>query len=151
MGRSYTSKPKDVQPFTLDGVEFRASGGLSILDVTELARYAGKDMFSPEGLTAIGEFFASLLGADYDRFREHCRTHSTDEETLLQVIGDIIEDVGGGHPSQRPSHSPYGPTTTGRGARVVSLSNRSVVELPDLTPEQQEQYAADAEELDPTG
>ncbi len=133
--RQYTSKPAAVEPFVVDGVEF-TPGTVNLLDITELGRHADLEANSLKGMVAIGEFFASLLGDDYDRFREHCRTHRTDPETLLQVISDIVEDVAGGFPTQRPSASPPGPTRTGRGLRVVSLSEGSVTEVPVLTNEQ---------------
>jgi len=143
--RVYTSKPREVEPFELDGVEFTPGNGLSVLDLTELARFADKEAASQEGIQAIGDFFRQLLGDDYDRFREHCRTHKTDEETLLQVITDLMEDLAGGFPTNRPSPSQPGPTNTGRGLRVVSLSNRSTVEVPVLTDEQLRELEQEAQ------
>lgn len=130
--RKYTSNQANrrvAEPFELDGVQFKPGDGISFLDITELGRYANANMDSPEGASAVGEFFAQLLGEDYDRFRKHVREHRTDDDTLIRVLHDIVEDLSG-HPSQRPSVSPTGPTNTGRMLRVVSLSGGTVVEEP---------------------
>lgn len=150
MVRKYTSKTagKHItpEPFELDGVVF-IPGEVSFLDFTELGRFSGADITSPEGTAAIGEFFRNLLGEDYERFRTHIRQHHTDEETLIQVLRDIVEDVSG-HPSQRPSVSPTGPTKTGRTLRVVSLSEGTVVEEP-LTEEREAELLAMAQMDEP--
>jgi len=140
--REYTSKPRPArEPIQLDGVEFHPGGGVSMLDLFELARYGDIDSASPEGMAAIGAFFRELFGpAEYPRFRKHCSEHSTDEETLLQILTDIVEE-GSARPSDRPSDSQDGSTATGPMSKVVSLSRATVVEMP-LTPQREAELRA---------
>lgn len=150
MVRKYTSRSdgRKAEPFELDGVVFHPGDAVTFLDITELGRFANQEMASPEGAAAIGEFFKLLLGEDYDRFREHIRTHRTDEDTIVRVLHDVLEDLSS-HPTQRPSDSPAGPTSTGRTLRVVSLSQGTVDEMPideDRVRELLAQAAADTPE-----
>jgi hypothetical protein len=135
--RSYTSKKRPTVTFDLDGVEFVVSSGVSMLDVMELAKYADTEMNTTTGIAAVADFFRRLLGDGYDRFRQHCSEHHTDEETLMQVMGDLIEDVSG-HPTQRPSVSADGPPTTAPTLKVISSDG--VTERP-LTTEELEQWS----------
>jgi hypothetical protein len=146
MARRYQSKPSvGAEPFELDGVQF-TPGYLSMIDLTELARHSDLDAATPEGIAAIGGFFKDVLGEDYDRFRAHCRQHRTDPDTLMEIISDLVESMTQGFPTQPPSRSPAGPTSTGRTSRVISLSARTVTELPDLSEEQEAALLAEQEE-----
>lgn len=137
--RTYTSAPAkrldgSAPPpsFTLDGVDFTCTEDLALLDLSEFARLAsqGIDSDSPDGLAAIGEFLSAILGdAMYQRFRRHCRQHKTDGETIVAIIGDLIEDFSA-RPTSRPSASSAGPPTIEGTARVVSLSRGTVQTVP---------------------
>jgi hypothetical protein len=136
--RQYTSKPAAAVEFDLDEVHFVAAGGLSLLEVMELARFADVDTDSPEGAVAVGDFFRGLFGCscervhrtgcEYDRFRRHCRAHGTDDDTLMGIMQDIM-GARSGHPTQRPSVSADGPPTTPPTLRVIS-SDGSLREEP---------------------
>lgn len=119
--RTYTSKSQAPINFTLDGVEFTATGSLSILEVLELAKHFDADVESAEGLAAVADFFRGLLGGDYDRFRAHCREHRTDPDTLIGIMQDVMDDLSG-RPFDGSSRSPGGPSTTGPTLKVVSPS-----------------------------
>lgn len=143
--RSYTSKRQAPRSFELDGVQFAASGGVSLLDLVEVARMADADAASPEGVAALGDFFEAALGRDgYRRFRSHCREHGTDPETLLAIMEDLVEDVGG-RPTQRPSPSADGLPAAGTTSRVVSFSRGTVTEMP-LTAEREAELRAAVEQ-----
>jgi hypothetical protein len=137
--RSYTSKPTEPVSFDLDGVQFVATGGVKLLELCELAQVADVDSASVEGAAALGQFFRSLLGQDYDRFRVHCREHGTDPDTLLQIVADVIEAVSE-RPTRRPSDSADGPPTTGRTWRVHSADGSWREEV--LTPEREAELRA---------
>ncbi|SFK92711.1 hypothetical protein SAMN05216275_14170 [Streptosporangium canum] len=139
--RTYTSAPAKPQPgvvlpyFTLDGVTFTCTDQLALLDLSEFARLAsqGLDSDSPDGIAAIGEFLTAILGdVTYQRFRRHCRQHKTDGETIVAIIGDLIQDFSA-RPTSRPSDSSDGPPSTEGTARVVSLSRGTVEEVPAET------------------
>lgn len=117
--RSYTSKPTKPIDFELDGITFTATGGVAMLEMLELAKYSDLEADSPEGAAALREFFVSVLGDEYDRFRRHTAKYKTDPNTLVTIVGDLIEEFSA-VPFESPSASPDGPPTTGPSLRVVS-------------------------------
>jgi hypothetical protein len=119
MGRQYTSKRGQPVEFDLDRVHFVASGGMSMLELFEIARLADVDADSPEGMGALADFFRTMLGDDYGRFREHCRVHATDGDTLVQIMQDVME-AATDRPTVPPSDSASGQTSTGPTLRVRS-------------------------------
>ncbi|WP_436759324.1 hypothetical protein [Streptosporangium sp. V21-05] len=145
--RSYTSPGHKkasnslVVEFDLDGVTFRnEDAAASVLDFSEFARLAtmGVDSKSAAGASIIAEIFMMLLGeSTYQRFRAHCRRHGTDDETLLAIIGDLMEEAGN-RPTGRPSDSSDGPPTAPATATVVSFSRGTVeqTELPAQQPKE---------------
>jgi hypothetical protein len=154
--RSYTSKPRPAArdktipavSFDIDGVEFVGEGAISTMDFAEYARLAnqGVDSANPAGVAIIADVFLGLLGEQtYQRFRSHCRTHHTDDDTIVAILRDIIQDAteaATARPTQRPSDLPDGPLTGPATARVVSLSRATVSEVPaDQTPEPETQAA----------
>src|SRR5690606_24573878 len=90
--RSYSSnrdgrRERKPQTFELDGVEFVATGSVSMLDISGFARLAaqGVDSDSPEAVAFLADTFRALLGdQEYHRFREHCRRHDTDAAVLVE-------------------------------------------------------------------
>lgn len=134
--RSYTSPEPDssqaLPDFELNGKTFACSGQISVLDISELGRLAsqGVDSETPEGIAIIANLFLSLLGpAEYQRFREHCRTKVVPAELLMQIVGDMIGEFAE-RPTSRPSSSPDGPPNTEGTAKVVSLSRGTVSTVP---------------------
>jgi hypothetical protein len=131
MSRSYRSAKREHKrldiTFTLDDVEFRCAGRPTVLDISELAEVAelGVDTEDPRAIAAMSKFFRAVLGKEYTRFREHMRTHDTGEDVLVEIMQGIMEDLAG-RPTEEPSHSQDGPSTTGPMSRVVSLQRGSV-------------------------
>lgn len=136
--RSYTSQSAGDAPeleveFDLDGVEFKGSGTVSMLDISEFARLAsaGVDTTDPRAVAIIAEMFLTLLGEEstYQRFRAHVRRHKTKPEVLLAIISDMAT-ADTGRPTSRSSGSPDGPPTGPATQTVVSFSKRTVEERP---------------------
>lgn len=132
MSRSYTSAKREhlgkKPDFELDGVKFTCAGGLTALDISELAEVAelGVDTEDPRAAAAIAKFFRAALGLpEYNRLKDHMRAHDTAEDVLIDIMAGVIEDVAG-RPTQEPSSSQDGPSTTGPMSRVVSLQRGSV-------------------------
>ena len=123
MGHSYTSKgAKPPFEFEIDGVPFVCTGGVSLLDMSELAKLAEVDVESAEGAAAIAELFKGALGrVEYDRFRQHTRTHHTDPDTILEIMKDMVEHVTGG-PTRRSNSSAVGPIVIDGMSTVSSPS-----------------------------
>lgn len=133
--RSYTSKAREQRnvdfSFTLDGVEFKGDGDLSVMDVSEFARLAteGVDSQSPEGVAIISTIFMTVLGKNtYQQFRRHCRDHKVDDETVLEILRDLFTDASG-RPTSRPSDSSDGPPAAPATATVVSFSRGTVEQV----------------------
>jgi hypothetical protein len=133
--------------FTLDGVKFTCSTEISVLDFSEIASYADLDASSPEGMAVLHSFFTIVLGpAEYRRFRRHCAQHRTDDDTIVDVLGALLEEYLG-RPTQAPLSSSGSPSATGTGSAapgshvVVNLGTGSLREtteppapvLPDLS------------------
>jgi len=120
MSRAYTSAKRDFKgfqaTFTLDDVEFTCAGQPTALDISELAEVAadGVDTDDPRAIAATSKFFRAVLGKEYSRFKEHMRVHNTDEDILVEIMQGIMEDLAA-RPTQEPSRSPDGPSTTGPG------------------------------------
>lgn len=134
--KSYTSKGnKSPFVFELDGVEFRTDGGLQLLDLLDIAKMAHMEAISPEGLAAIAGLFSAALGqAEYERLRAHMRAHNTDPETLLDIMGDMLDHLTRGFPTQPPNGSAFGRSKTG-GMSSVDLPATSTPPAPQLTPD----------------
>ncbi|WP_031165948.1 hypothetical protein [Streptosporangium roseum] len=144
--RSYTSASRKQTSgkqldfsFELDGVVFKNEGDVSLMDLSEFARLAtqGVDSESPEGAAIVAEIFMTLLGErTYQRFRTHCRRHSTDDETLMAILGDLMSEAGD-RPTSRPSDSSDGPPSAPATAMAVSFSRGTVEQVEAPKEEQQ--------------
>lgn len=143
MSRSYQSAKRthsgQALTFTLDGVTFRCSTEVSVLDFSEIASYADLDASSPQGLAALRGFFSIMLGeSEYQRFRRHCAAHHTDDDTIVAIMGDLADDFLG-RPTEAPSSSASTPSVTGSGSTapgshmVVNLGSGKVVAPDDLS------------------
>ncbi len=150
--------PLEGVAFELDGVRFECAGRLSVLDTSEMAAaaVAAVDSEAPEGAAVISEFLRAAFGPEvYRMFRAHVRKHRTSDETLLDIIAGLNEEVEGnvavmaGRPTGSPS--PSSPGQTGRGGRSAqlrSLATGDVSVVPDgpqapaLAAERKEQAAA---------
>lgn len=134
--RQYQSGTRRPQPFDLDGVTFNPAGGLDLLSLSELGKVAHLDIASPQGAAVIAQIFEDLLGPDeYPGFKAHVKARVTSPTVLMQILMDAIEDIAD-FPTQLPSDSPDGQTTTATTLRVVSSSG---VTEETLTPEREAQ------------
>lgn len=128
--KSYSSSRGDAgaaepYPFTLDGVEFVAPGGIMLLDICEIARGADLDIQDPRAVAAIADLFEGALGKEqYRSFKDHCRKHSTTPDMLLLILKDMIEEVTG-RPTVRSSPSSPGPQTMNGTSNTASPSSTS--------------------------
>lgn len=140
MSRSYESAKRahEGKPlsFELDGVTFTCSTAISVLDFSELASYADLDSASPEGIAALQGFFTIMLGQpEYRRFRRHCAQNRTDDDTIVEIMGDLAEDFLG-RPTKAPSRSLSSPSASGAGStapgshKVVNLGSGRVSTAP---------------------
>lgn len=148
MSRSYTSAKNahlgEKPHFDLDGVTFVCEGGLTTLDISEFAMAAknGMDTADPAAAAVFAEFFQAALGpTQYRRLKDHMRSHGTDDDVLVDIMQGLMEDFLG-RPTEEPSHSQTGPSTTGGMSRVVSLQRGSVTVQPEAP--EPGQKAADA-------
>jgi hypothetical protein len=136
--RRHSGKPLS---FTLDGVTFTCVTEISVLDFSELASWSDLDASSPEGLAALKHFFTMLLGpVEFRRFRQHCAAHRTDDDTIVQIMGDLAEDFLG-RPTSAPQPSPSTPSATGSGSTapgshvVVNLGSGKRVTVDAASPD----------------
>jgi hypothetical protein len=154
--------PLEGVTFTLDGVTFECKGRVSILDTSELAAAAeaAMDTTDPAGMAIISGFLKTAFGpVEYRRFRAHQRGHSTPDETVLDIISGIVEEVElsvqrlTGRPTQSPSGSLPGQQGLGeRASAVIGLQGGDVSIIPagrpadpDLAKERDDQLAAKRE------
>jgi hypothetical protein len=123
MTRSYSSGTGGGQgpfEFDLDGVQFVATGGVTLLDMSELMTVADLDADSPRGAAALAQMFRAALGDDeYARFREHCRRHDTQPEVIITIMRDLADYVMG-PTMRRVGQSSPGPSSTS-GSSPVDL------------------------------
>lgn len=149
--RVFKSKAPDPEanPFTgkvfeLDGVTFALEGRIGLLESAALASHATEalDTQAPAGMAAIWDFMQAALGdQELRRFRVHCRSHATDDETMLDVITMLREIADEGvkrafdRPTQRSSQRSGGHEDREPAiARRLSLAGGDV-EISDLPPE----------------
>ena len=132
MSRSYTSAKREhlgeKPSFELDGVKFQCEGGITTLDMAEMAKAAtqGLDTDDVRAIAVFADFFSQTLGdTEYARFRKHTRDHGTDPEVFVDILQGLAEDFFG-RPTEEPSSSQDGPSTTGPMSKVVSLQRGSI-------------------------
>jgi hypothetical protein len=132
---SYSSKrPDGLKPFEFDmdpgedgngAAHFVCAGDMPLLDLVEVMRMSDYDIRHPQVMAVVGDFLAGVMGAEeYERFRRHCREHSTQPDTIAEITRDMI-----GHYSARPTvrsgRSASGPPRTTPTSRAGSSSPAS--------------------------
>lgn len=118
MSNTYSSRP-DIEapsdPFEFDmdvdtdhADHFVCDGGVSLLDLSELAGLADAEAASAEGIAAIAGVFRGAMSPDtYARFKGYTRRWHTDPDVLLEIMKDMVVYATAG-PTRRPSPSPRG-------------------------------------------
>lgn len=143
--RKYTSKASPAVDFALDEIVFTATGGVPLLEMSELAMIGDTDAESAAGAAAIARFFRALLGEEeYERFRKHCTEHQTDPDTITSVMRDLITDKSGGFPTIGSLPSSDGGEPMKPTYRVISPSG--VLTEEELTPEREAELRAAVEQ-----
>jgi len=94
--RDYTSVPvpmRDAVTYTLDGIVYTCRE-LSALEISEVMGMQGKKADSPESVAFMAKFFRMLLGDDqYDTFVTNCRLYSTPDDTVIEILQGIMQDM----------------------------------------------------------
>jgi hypothetical protein len=172
--RQFTSTPTPAEEnplngvkFELDGVEFKCEGRASVLESSVLASAAAEDAgdgYSAAAMGAVADFLRMSFGdSEFQRFRSHCRRRSTSDETLLDIMQGIREEIeaNAARISERPTRSPSSslpgrPGLDDRSSLIIGLQEGDVQVIrqateagqaidPGLAAERAEQAAAKAE------
>jgi hypothetical protein len=134
--KSYRTKGQTRGPFEfeLDDEKFTCSGGVSMLDLSELAVFAEEEMSSPAGMAALADFFkATMEPADYARLKRILRKTDPDDDALGEIMQDLVEHYAGG-PTQ-PS-SPAGDGRQTQSTRYTSEVDLPRPDIPEFSDEQ---------------
>lgn len=101
---------------------FTCKGELSSLMLSEIARHADLEVATAAAMAIIADFFVEVFDDDaqYRRFQKYCREHRVKDEVLLQVMGDLVEDLTG-RPTVQPSSSASTQSPTGRTSRAAGF------------------------------
>lgn len=108
--------------FTLNGEVFTVTGKDLTIDFMEFAEKAnsGLDTAQMEGMAALlGIMRAMVVDEDRDRFIAHAKAIGLPVETLMSIVGAVIE-AKTGRPTEQPSGSPVGLSSTGASSRAPS-------------------------------
>lgn len=96
---------------------FTCKGDMTALVLSELGYHADLNLGDPEGMAVLRQTFQAAFGddAEYRRFfRFHIKVQ-LDDDTLMDILMDLVEDMVG-RPTQPPSASSGAPSTTGGGS-----------------------------------
>lgn len=113
---------------------FLCKGEVSTLLLSELAYNADLDVADPEAMKLVRSFFSNAFGPGEEQRKAYYRffrliTEHGDDELLMEIMAGLVEDFMG-RPTQQPSPSQLGPSTTGGESKVVSLSAGTVQVVP---------------------
>jgi hypothetical protein len=138
---------REPDTFTLEDVEFTISPEVNIIALGRFARAArdGGDSDDMEGLAALIDTVSSLvIDEDQNRFLDVASKHRVDGDLLMEIIKAVLESQSG-HPTQRPSDSSDGSSTTTPSSRALSSSEVSSVPSWVNTPFGRRELAANPE------
>lgn len=116
--------PFEVVYFDDEGVEhvelFHAYGELKSTTQFDMAENADLDVLTPAALRIVKRVYVECIGdaAEFQRF--WAIFDYLDEDTLVEIMQGLIEDVTG-RPTQRPEDSAPSSSIGGQPSRVVSL------------------------------
>lgn len=118
---------REPDTFTLQGKTFTVAEDVNIIALGRFARIAreGGDTDDMEGLAALIDTVASLvIPEDENRFLDTASKHRADGELLLKIVQAVLE-AQSGHPTERPSDSSAGSSTTSPSSKALSSSAAS--------------------------
>lgn len=110
--------------------KFRAVGEISAATLTDGAYFADVGVATAEGAAVVRRAYMELIGSSVEFRRFWSIAPRIDEDTLIEIMADLIEEVLA-RPTERPSDSSPASSTTGQPSRVVSLPPGS--ETPDAS------------------
>jgi hypothetical protein len=132
--KSYASNPNGKRPpfvFELDGVRFTCQGSAQILDLMNFATLSELGVADPRAAQAITGLLEATMGPlVYQDFVQHCRTHDTDPNVVMQIIQDMVEytmmsrPLDGSSPSAPGRPESGGTSTPGSpGGRLITTED----------------------------
>ena len=113
--------------FMLCGVEFTAAEEVDTIAIMEFAEVAasGEVGETPAGMAAMLALIRSSVDeAEWPKFRATVRRHRPTPEVLMELAMAVVQRETG-RPTERPSDSSDGPSTTGESSRAPSSSAAS--------------------------
>lgn len=96
------------------GEQFQVAEQVGLMPVLRFAKAAksGLDSDNLDGLAAIYDLIEQCLDpAEWQRFEKHCDVQRAGAEDMLAFVAKVVELVSN-RPTERPSNSSDGPTTT---------------------------------------
>lgn len=118
---------REPDTFGLNGQVFTVADEINIIALGRFARAAreGASTDDMEGLAALIDTVSSLVvPEDENRFLDVCSRSRVDGEFLLNIVQKVLE-AQAGHPTEQPSDSSGGLSTTGQSSKVLSSSAES--------------------------
>lgn len=116
--------PFEVSYFDDEGTEhtemFHAYGELKSTTQFDMAENAGIDVLTPGALRVVKRVFVECIG-DAEEFQRFWAIFDyLDEDTIIEIMSGLIEDVTG-RPTKRPEDFAPSSSTDGQSSKVVSL------------------------------
>jgi hypothetical protein len=108
--------------------------GVSLLALMKFAVVAkrGKTSDDMEGLAALYALLQSCIADDeWEAFEDHANAKGADGEALMKVVTDAVT-AAAARPTQQPSHSQDGPSTTAASSAAGSSSPGSSIRQGDV-------------------
>jgi hypothetical protein len=118
------------------GEQFRIADRIGLMPMMRFAKAAksGVDSNDLDGLAAMYDLLEQCLADDeWPRFEKHADRHRADGDELMEIVSKVFE-VLSERPTQRPSDSSDGPSTT-TSSSTAGSSSRALRQLdgrPDL-------------------
>jgi hypothetical protein len=106
------------------GERFRTRKKIGAIALLRFAHVANKgtDSASLEGLAAMYELLEAVIAKDeWVRFQQHAADAEADDTQLMKVVADVTEMLAK-RPTERPSDSSDGPTSTPQNSEDDSSS-----------------------------
>jgi hypothetical protein len=119
---------REPDQFKFEGELFTVADDINFVALGRFASAAnsGMDSAEMEGLAAMIDLISSVVvDEDRDRFLSLASRKRADGELLMQIVQAVIESQTG-RPTEQPSGSPDGLSTTGESSKDASSSEASL-------------------------